>query len=521
MSKRISQLAAASTPLNTAMVFPVWDPAVAAPNGNYSVRFHQLVDFVSPVHYGAVAGTGVSSAVRIANVVAFDQAMAAAASTALPMFIPGNTFEIEGTLDATPYDGIKIVGCGPNSSVIIQYTDNIPILKVGEPTGLAATFRGVVCHGFALQYANFQTGNTSATALWLGHLFQSVFSHLRLDNGYNLISNAAADLSVFNTSFLDIDMFNWVEYALHIKRTPGVSGNYYRNLYFATSTSGLSSHANARDVTGVMRLTNAGQGVLDQINPEWCRPSEAAINLTLSEDMIINAVNFEGITPRGGKGLVYVEDSNVVMGGVTVNNCRFMDTEGCTKAAIAVMGDRGAIEIENLRVLTVTVTGLTEYIFQSDDLGTGNIDATCRLGLFKPKSGHSLSGIANTVVAASSQFKRHPLVGVGATGLEGNIHLVGNGDVTVKAELHPIYIMVNAAITGARTLTLSQYMNAGDSILVPNGAKKIIWRNSSATGAFNYNINNWDGTLIQALAAALNWAEVAFDGTNWVLVRTG
>lgn len=193
-----------------------------------------------------------------------------------------------------------------------------------------------------------------------------------------------------------------------------------------------------------------------------------------------------GLPPSGGGASIYVDrdlSDITVVGNTCVGGA----------AAVQVIRDAGASSSKRLTVSGNSARGQTSigYAFaNTDDLvfnpGPPTGASSTELSLTAVNLAPSSSGVG-FVASTSAPY----IWGVDMPRWVFNAVLAADVSVTLSA-------------TGAR-------LGSGPAFI----------RSATATGAFNLNIKNHDGTTIKAMGTAGSRVEVLFDGANWILADYG
>jgi hypothetical protein len=91
------------------------------------------------------------------------------------------------------------------------------------------------------------------------------------------------------------------------------------------------------------------------------------------------------------------------------------------------------------------------------------------------------------------------------------VQVLGDYDFTYTIGDFPNLIQQYVTLTAARAITLSK-------LGATSRSRIRVFR--ASTGAFNYSVKNWEGTVMKALATN-QWAEFAFDGSYWYITAFG
>ena len=491
---------------------------------------------LTPEDFGAV-GDGITD-----DTAALQAAIDAVAGK-WTLYLSFATYRITAELDATGA-ALRMVGAGVNASVIRQDTDNIAILKVG--TG------GPHISDMQLRYNSAQAiGNTGANAIEFYGTNYGVFERLNLyrcnrgmyvppevvvSGGNYLFSCTIRDVFV---NYYSNNGINLVAY------NAGISGNVMSNIYLV----GRDDAATALETNEGLVLGGWGNGVLNQINVEGSKPTEA-MYFNTCDGLVLNAIHFESLTPRtdyGGfmnfaGGVHVVNNVQVELNTVNVANSFSIVRVSTINTKIRVTGvEEGSntVTTPNFRMffLPGTETGVECYaeLVRSTGLTSEGFSASypSKIRQYGTKynvldlGGNSL--VSATSVPASGTWvtgdkcfnsapaSGEPLGWVCTTGgspgtwqafgiLEGLTAYDANTPFTLTAGTSAPTAFAFGTLTADRAVSLAGGFK---------GAKFRVTR--TAGGAFNLNVGT--GPL-KALAAS-EWCDVEHDGSSWVLTAFG
>lgn len=196
--------------------------------------------------------------------------------------------------------------------------------------------------------------------------------------------------------------------------------------------------------------------------------------------------------------------------GITIRGPRCYETRASgnrqTKGVYIRCGMAGAT-LNRVIVDDPDVSDSVSFGVQVDGTGSGTLGAvTLKYG------DASNAGAANafSVRTATDRVMGIPnrqVAGLSVSGTRGDVAVT----LTVGSDAR--IQRWTAALTVDRAVSLSA------TAALPAARFRIL-RESTSTGAFNLNVNNQAGTLLKALAVS-TWAEVEYDGSNWILVGYG
>lgn len=464
-----------------------------------------------PEAYGAVSGV-VSSAQRALNLTALNDAGSAAIADGKVLEIPAKTYEISGG-SVNWMDKADLNVRGLRGGMIKQYTDNIPIIKLGHSG--AGYIGGQRVGGLTLEYANSQAAQTGALALWLGGMKYCRIHDFEINKGYTGVeSNTTSGAAFFSNIVENIVVRNWTGWAMHIENTSN-TGSIFDNIYCINGGVGTQAAC-----LGGVYIQTTSQIFIGQLNVEWAKCSVAPLQLLSAQAAFVAALNFEGLVSASYKGVVRLWTTLATIDSMMVNNCKFAVADGAGSQGLIVLGDNGEVDLRNLWVKETTRTGLTLSIVGSEDQVNGQVDTSAKIGNVKFGTNHNINQWEKLIVAAASGRKRHPLLSAGGMLVSGGpVYAQGDADLTWKADVYPHTIFVNVAITAGRTITLSNTTHATTTVIPPTGARVRIIRGPLATGAFNLLVKDNSAATLATLAAINTEAICEFNGTDYRLLK--
>lgn len=483
----------------------------------------RIGDAVMPENHGAVSGTGVSSGVRSANRVAFNNAAAQAASEGRALIIPALNYEIAGgSIDWTDLSGLTVLGRrgDPASVCIKQFEDNIPIIKVGASG--ATYIGGQRVSGLNLEYNTQQVvSNTSAKAFWIGGSKYAEFNHIEINKAYEGFSqNTTSGALLFSCRFGSLVVRNWTGWALHLENAAnGNTGSAIDNFYCINGGSGSEA-----DCIGGIYIQTCSQVALRQVNVEFCKPTTAAMQLLSAQAADLVALNFEGVIAKNSNGLLRIWTTLANVSGMMVNNCTFRTTDtGTFSQGIIMLGDGGEVDVTGLWIKETTRSGLNLSVVSANDQSNGQAETSARVRSVKFGANNAINRFEELKVSSGSARKRFPLVAANDMLAAGGPVFVPTNEAAYtfswKADVYDPTIFCDAAIAADRTITLSNTCHPSDTIRPPTGARVRVVRGPNCTGSFNILIKDNSAVTLATLASAGTETECRFDGTDYKLLK--
>lgn len=247
---------------------------------------------VSVKDYGAVGNGTTDDTTAIRNAV----------NAAPVVYVPPGTYKISGAI-TMPAD-TTIYGASDRTSIIKQFTSNTKMF-------ICAT-GGITIADLRLVYNTRQAAaNTNAVAIALDAAFVCRFQRLYIQDAASAFAITANYMA--SCALRDIEVQSYSRYAFDLG-TSGIStGSVFSNIYTHNNLYSVR-----QDCLGVMNLTGHSDTVLNQLNLEHAKPTEAALVINQCEDITFGGLHLEGIEPVGNYGgiISILGSSNVFMAGV-------------------------------------------------------------------------------------------------------------------------------------------------------------------------------------------------------------
>jgi hypothetical protein len=310
----------------------------------------------------ATAGTTVSGAFYAygtLNDAAFIAAAAAAGHAVPPapngvrLRVPAGVYLISSALN-WKIPGLYVEGDGPNSTAIVQTTDNTPVVQVAGQyqriTGMTLTF--------PYQQSSAQTSGLCMTLgdNTVGSCFESSFENLLLqwgNTGLTLDPNLTVGAGVFSCTFKDIAVGRFSVSAININGNNGNGGAHctgcvFSNIYITNTTLAATGTA-----TGpVVQFKNWDELVVNQLNIEHSIVSSAdVLIISTVGNAVFNSLHFESLTTSvNGQALIHSSNAGAhIINGLTA---RFNTYSGS--------GSNAVVKFFGTGLTVVAVTGFNE-----------------------------------------------------------------------------------------------------------------------------------------------------------------
>ncbi len=243
---------------------------------------------------------------------ALNNAVTAAKSQGLPLYIPPGTYRRTTVWDLTG-DGLVVYGHSRTDTIIKQMTSNTAVIHVG----------GAYQHISDLQ-ATYQTAPTSSDTSANGfriHANTAFCTYERLyayycGRGWYLPTGT----TVFSCTFTDIKVLGFAIDGISIAASgSGSTGSVWTNTYIANNPAGP-----VLAYTGyALNLNTVDEMVFNQLNVEWMTASgNDPIGIGASGNIVINGLHFEQVTLSSfGIGFINPGDGvNLMINGLTLSN---------------------------------------------------------------------------------------------------------------------------------------------------------------------------------------------------------
>jgi hypothetical protein len=486
---------------------------------------------------GLVMGAGQTTGVRQTNATALQNAITYAASHGKFFVIEPGVYEINSSTGLSiPAQGVgnyglTLIGSRYGSQIIQFYatTPSCPILTIGDTTGATAS-SGVKIEGLNLSYGAAQTGFTSAKALNIGYLVNSIVGDIHMpmatNPAYNAVDVAATNIS--GNRFHDISAIGFQNIGLNFnpQEAAAIPPSQFQNLVIQGGSSGNPAIANFINFPGTV-----GELFFDGLTL-----ANGACNVAIlfggagARAVTINALHMEQIKLTGSQASFFSGAASAF----TINGFKIVDPIILSAALTGTpylygdyQGGSSTVIINNLNITCLAATGeitsnfgllgligaaSPDYVpnfevnkFISFDNPGGNIQGHIFLDDHMPMASNATPEMFNRFVhgAANSVCERAKL-NVSATYTHWSQH-------------EHATIVVPSSITSF-TLTLGARISVTASTQLPRTGSTVHIRRSGNAGlAGTLTIVNGGagaGTLNTNTTAVDLWYQ--FDGTNWV-----
>lgn len=430
---------------------------------------------------------------------------------------------------------------GSKESMLKQFSNDCPVLTVGD-----ATNRGIHCQGLHLSgarvfYANDQSGQPRSSALQIGLLRNSIIENVSVLADYSAtgplvkayrgihITSASGPFGFFSNSLRDIFVAG-ADYSLMDVALVG-TGSVFSNIYL---TQGVTGHP-APISDSPLRIVGAAdqyETVFEQLNIEWCA-ANALIKAQSCRATSFISMHLEGNQLRGSaSSAIALASSQIILIGVNLLDLEAhtpaVPAEGAPPAVLRCYGDN-VVHGSNVQV---SWSG-------SDRLNTGL--QLVAVNESSPADAQQIVSVANLVVrdvsglnaknlsldanlpaasfplpSAIENYRFGDVLSQVAGGL-----IATNTDMTVFGQYERPLIQYPAALGAVRTVTLAKKMKpsgAGSTIPPAVGALAGVRRDSGVADGFGLVVANHDATGLATLlkSGATRWFR--FDGANWAAV---
>lgn len=486
---------------------------------------------------GVVQGAGLPPESRRQNLKSLQAAIDHAAGRGKFFELEPGLYPIEGESGlVVPAGESGFVWRGSKGSHIVQFSDNAPVLTVGDVEGSRMTGNADI-RGVRLSYKTDQTMNAGASALRLGLMRSSILENIaifadmsetgpivRAHRGIHIV-NATNPFGFFSNSMRDVIVAGAARHLLDF--TLLGTGSVFQNVYLIQGTTGHPAPI-AGEAFRVAGNNDLYESVFENLNVEWCI---ANVLMTMQN---CRATSFIGCHLEGNR--IHGHDPRVMQ---------------VTTSQLALLG----FNILDLEVPAAGSDGLPPQIFgfygdcaltgsglQVSWSGAGR--AGRRLHLCAPNR-YDPAGARHAIALTDVTLRdlggdNAPFVDLdpnlpradfpGARAIERFVSrqdglsrvegatLSPDADITVYAQFHEPRIEYPASLGEPRVVTLSNRMKAsgeGASAKPPGGSMVTVRRGAGTADAFPILVKNHDGALLQKISSANATLRFQFDGTRW------
>ena len=422
-------------------------------------------DTVSAKDFGAV-GDGITD-----DTVALQAFVTYIVANSQKGYVPAGTYIISSALIFPKGGNYSFIGAGKNSTIIKQTTNNIPILSMGGTGAVVPCVFIEIAHMY-LSYANSQSGNTSAYAIYLqASYYLNSFHHLRWE-GYTGLKVLSGQPAPQNTKFDEIDctavtygsMMDW-----------SGTTNSGPNLVFGRMQ--IACNNMVGPAFNNLKGVNCNIDCLEFLSATNCN----LITLQSGAQISINTMKLEVFT-YNTSGSMFIFDNN---SNVKINQFFLYGTTGIISPASGVFylfnsgvgGSNSSLHIDLINL-------------QATSLGSGNVFVFNGQGGEISLNTLITDGNANWLLTNNGSAATSEVLNVANY---NNSHVSQDkGNITSYniALGDPTNIVFNTALTAPCTVTLpSLYQN------MFNGLTYRIISHGAVNGANTITINNGSGTL--------------------------
>jgi hypothetical protein len=478
---------------------------------------------------GVTLGSGpLTTPVQQANVAALQACIATAGANNETFDISdGNTYEIEGAALVIPYNNFN--WRGSERSTIVQYSNNIPVVHIGQPLGNSNSTSRVTMDGAVLKYSG--TGVAGANALELTGVWMAAFSNIDIGDVYAGVGSfvsipyigvygdpSSSAPANFSNNFTNIRIKPWVNWAVNFDNvTNGSTGDVWTNLYTGAGSNG----GGVLTVTGgSLYFNNYKNLTIRQWNAEWMNTPTVA-HFEQVTGATVEGSNIEGITlsePSSEPAFMFqIVGSRIAFAGMWNLYETFKAANNVSAAAVFGLGSCGCyLRIDDYHMEQTTKDSNTSpnlALIQNLD-GGGDTNPEVDLGFFTTQTTTLINQIDNFTFSS------------GTGPVFTSLRMFNNWTPQALADANAtIYVggqagVLTMAPTTARTLTLSNLYNAATAQAVgPRGViRKIVCLAGSAGSIVVVNGGSNAGTLetLTCSGATNVTAADVLDGTgNW------
>lgn len=519
---------------------------------------------------GIVRGTGLSNAVRNNNRIQIQNAINAMnAQGSGKVALGGGTIEIGGPgttpdpaqamLEFTGGHGNVRVFDGEGAT-LIQTTNLANILKL---TGCRHhTFMNLELEYSSIQATgagfDYPSGDPAVitdphACIRIRDAMMNKFSNITTRNAWIHICADSADPTGASGGGSYSNCYDHIEINMAANTGWGIAqrkgtGSAFNNIYI----TGNGTNAPCRG--GVIFL-GVGQTTFNQLNIEWIK-CQKALRLSNCYGIVINSINMEGNTPMptnaGVAALVHLDSlCTASFHGGTIADVTFdQTTNGVTTGLLFSVFSQSKLTASGMFLTYVKKVGTVRTAL----LGIDNADNVSMDQSFATFDGITLRRTSTIEhynlnhLVVHSLFPSGPVTAGSAATTHGPLRRFNNvigapfgppvtwaskGSPAAPASPEPatiIYLLphgnwqrFNTALINNLSITLADHIDAPltDATKpvpeVPAGATMRITRTAAATGAFTFNVLNYNAAVITSLNAGQT-AEFLFNGTDWSLI---
>ena len=501
---------------------------------------------------GVTKGTGLTSTARQANLTGLQAAVNYAATNRKFFEIEPGDYEIEGTaglvIPRTKNTGF--VWRGTKGSHIKQFSNNCPIITIGDITTSGNLMEQAEVKGFRVSYATDQSANTASSAVRMGLARNCSFgewnifadstvsgwpagSSIRSYRGL-VFQHAVDSMTFFSNTLSDVMIGgaqqNLMSFGVDGALGGGGTGNIFSNIYMANGVTG-SPQTIADYALRLRGQADMYESVFQQINIEWCIANKLCF-AEIVRNTTLESWHLEGNRLSGADPCVFnVSGSQMNFFGLNILDLEVLSASATGTASIftlyadcTITGNGlalnwsgsgkvnrafqllmlpswqpndfpPAVNIQGIALRDVTGGNGTNFFFDANT-PTSTVPAPIKTDVYRWKEAvPELRGLTCKLNANTTY-----------NGVEG--------DVTY---IYP------ATLGAARVVTLAATMKPSGALAavpVPVGTIVTVRRGPGTADGSALTVRNLTtgGTLLATLSAADSVAYFRFDSTNWSAV---
>jgi hypothetical protein len=479
-------------------------------------------------------GLGLSGAVRLATTAGLQAAINYAVANKKFFEIEPADYEIAGAQLTVPWSQSGFVWRGSMNSSVLQCSDNMPCLDIGDVTntnlGGNMEFDGV-----GVGYRNSQTGNTGALAIRLGPWASSTIRHLAVNKftaggtnpAYVCVTETGGSFSVVNDTW---NIQGGQQSIIRLTQSAATSGNIYRNIYCTVGNlnapTALSDYAVGCSNNGI---TN---GLFEQLNVEAVSVgAHPLLNFPGARGVVFADTHLETISLTANGAVVWAfSGSSVHIDGCSLDfRCHTADGMSGTGNFLATFGADN-ITCTNIQLLSqFSDSGAVNVPFQMvSAVVTGDTPASVTM------RGFAIRDDTNAGLKTNVFFDANTPLANFATPRTASDYIFGYNLSKIDSAVRPVSanythygsdidatLQVPATLAGVTTITLSNQRKASGtgSTTVPIPGNTVRINRQAGSFANNLLVVNGGvagGTLWTNSGAGTDH-QFVFDGTNWAV----
>lgn len=491
---------------------------------------------------GVTPGIGVPKGLRRANLVGLQAAVNYASAHGKFFELDPGVFEIEGEAGLViPASKDAFHWRGSKRSMIKQFSNNCPILTVGDVTETKRESQDLYLSGVRVFYASDQSGNAASSAMRIGLLRNSTIEQVSVLADYGKtgplvkayrgihITSPGSRFGFFSNSLRDI-IVGGAQHSLLDIALVG-TGSVFSNVYL---TQGVTGHPAAILDTPLRIRGDADlyETVFEQLNIEWC------IANTLIWTQSCRGTSFLGTHLEGNQlvgrspSVVLVSTSQIDLSGFNILDLgvktKAVAGGGAPPPALFRCYGDNAIKGNNLQV-SWSSPGRVDHGFDLvavSETGPADAQQTVNIANFTVRDvgGDNAGFLSLDPNMPASDF---PVPSAIETYTYGELFSRARGakisaktGVTLFGQYSDPLIRYPAAIGAPCTVTLSNRMKPSHAGAIPPpiGALAGIRRDSGEPDRFDLAVANHDGAKLSTISTAAITQWFRFDGTNWARV---